>query len=274
MEEKLRVKILIIAMLFLGLSLSSCLSYKQIVNFQDGEVLDSGYVEVINNFQPLKIQYDDVLQINVSSFEASEAQRFNLNFMAMGGNVGAGTGVGGIGVAEPLGYRVDSKGFIEMPVIGDVYVKDLTLDEARKTISQKIEATGYLKEFSLQIRYASFRFTVLGEVNRPGTYTVPNSKITVLEAVGLAGDVSIFSNRDNILLIREEEGIRQYGRINLKTKDVFKSPYYYLKSNDIIYVEPHKSRILSTPDPVTRYIGTIVTFATLITLLITLFNNN
>ncbi len=257
----------------MAISLSSCLTYKQIVNFQDGEVLDSGYIDSISNFYPLKLQPDDVLQVIVSSFETEEARRFNTMMGGSNNQQMGGGGGGGINVSEPFGYRVDSKGFVEMPVVGKVYLKDKTIEEARDEIAKSIDSTGYLKDFSLQIRYLTFRVTVLGEVTRPGSFTVPNSRMTILEAVGLAGDVGIFSNRDNILIIREKDGERVYGRVNLKSKDIFNSPYYYLKPNDIVYVEPHKSKILSTPDPVSRYIGTIIAFTTLITLFITLFNN-
>jgi polysaccharide export outer membrane protein len=92
-----------------------------------------------------------------------------------------------------------------------------------------------------------------------------------LEALGLASDVTVFSNRDNILVIRESDGIRSYGRIDLKSKSIFNSEFFYLQPNDVVYVEPHQSRILATPDPITRYVGTLIALGTLITLLIALF---
>jgi polysaccharide export outer membrane protein len=157
-----------------------------------------------------------------------------------------------------------------MPVIGKVEVAGRTLEEVRDLVHQKVAATGYLKDLSIQVRYLSFRVTVLGEVNNPGTYTIPSQKITVLEALGMAKDVTMFSKRDNILVVREEQGKREYGRINLKSKDIFSSPFYYLKPNDILYVEPHKSKVLNAPDPVSRYLGIVLGIATLVTLIMTL----
>jgi polysaccharide biosynthesis/export protein len=247
----------------------SCLTYKQIVNFQDGEDLVEGRVDSILNTTEIRLQPEDVVSINVSSYEREEAARFNI--IDLNAQMQASRNTGGANVTEPFGYRVDSKGYIEMPVLGQLYVKDLTIEELRDLVSDKIGETGYLKDHSVQIRFLSFRITILGEVNTPGVYTITNNRLTVLEAVGLARDLTVFSNRDNILVIREENNQRTYGRVDLKTKNVFNSPYYYLQPNDIVYVEPHKSRILGTPDPVTRYVGTIIALGTLITLMIALF---
>jgi polysaccharide biosynthesis/export protein len=248
---------------------SSCLTYKQIVNFQDGEDLADGRIDSILNKVEVRLQPEDVISINISSYEQLEANKFNI--IDLNTQIQASRSTGGANVTEPFGYRVDSKGYIDMPILGQVYVKDLTIEEVKDLISKKVGETGYLKEHSVQIRFLSFRITILGEVNTPGVYTITNNKITVLEAVGLARDLTVFSNRDNILIIREENNQRTYGRVDLKTKNVFNSPYYYLQPNDIVYVEPHKSRILGTPDPVTRYVGTIIALATLLTLLVALF---
>lgn len=251
--------------------LQGCLTYKQIVNFQDGDDLKSGKVDSILNSVLIRLQPDDVIQINVMGYDKEEADKFNLIDlraqvqMSRSGSGGSGS------ITEPLGYRIDSKGYIDMPVIGDLYVQGLTLEELTDSVYKRIEETGYLKDISVQVRFLSFRITILGEVNFPGVYTITNTKITILEALGMARDVSVFSNRDKILIIREENGIRTYGRVDLKTKELFNSPYYYLKTNDVIYVEPHQSRILATPDPVTRYVGTFIAVATLVTLLIALF---
>jgi polysaccharide export outer membrane protein len=256
--------------LFLVIGMSSCLTYKQIVNFQDGEDLDLGKVDSIVNMNPLRVQTDDILLVNVSSYELEVANRFNLIDIRTVAQFSGASGSGS-NVSEPLGYRVDSKGYIDMPVIGQVHVSGKTIEEIRDLVYQKVGETGYLKNHSVLVRFQSFRVTILGEVNKPGVYTVPNTKLTVLEAVGLANDLTVFSNRDNMLVIREENGNRSYGRVDLKTKSVFESDYYYLRPNDIVYVEPHKSRILATPDPITRYVGTFIAFATLLTLIITLF---
>jgi polysaccharide export outer membrane protein len=251
--------------LFTLFSFTSCLTYKKIVSFQDGDDLKDGKIDTIMNYVPLKVQPGDVLAINVNSYNMEEAAKFNL----IDARFAARTGGGG-GVADPFGYKVNSEGYFEMPIIGRIYVKDLTIEEIRDLVYEKITAIGYLQDVSIQIQFLTFRITILGEVNSPGTYTITNSKITILEAVGLASDLTLFSKRDDIMIIREKDGNRIYGRVDLKTKAVFQSPYYYLLPNDIVYVNPDKSKILTTPDPVTRYIGTIAAVASFILLLMSL----
>ena len=251
------------------LIMQGCLSYKQIVNFQDGANLKDGLKEEVQNFQQVRLQPDDVVVINVFGFNAEEANRFNAIPMQLQGQM-MQQGGGGATATEPIGYRVDRKGNIEMPVLGKVQVQNLTIDELNELVRKKVEATGYLKDLSVQVRFLTFRVTILGEVNSPGTFTIANPKINILEALGLARDITIFSNRDNILVIREQNGIRNYGRINLKSKEVFKSPYFYLQPNDVIYVEPHRTRVLTAPDPATRYISTILGIVSLATLILTL----
>jgi polysaccharide export outer membrane protein len=250
--------------------MSGCLTYKQIVNFQDGEDLNIGRIDTILNTIDLRVKKDDVIQVIVNSYEQDIANKFNIIDM-QGLMQGSRSTGGGSSVTEPIGYRVDSKGNIDMPILGLVNIEGLTVEEVRSAIHALIGKTGYLKEFSVQIRFLTFRLTILGEVNNPGVYTIPNTKINVLEALGLASDVTVFSNRDNILVIRESDGIRSYGRIDLKSKSIFNSEFFYLQPNDVVYVEPHQSRILATPDPITRYVGTLIALGTLITLLIALF---
>lgn len=244
----------------------SCLSYKDIVNFQDGKSLGAGAVDSIINKHEVRLKTDDIIQVIVTSYAREESERFNLMNTQQAGQM-AGQG-GGQSIADPYGYRVDSKGNIELPVVGNIQVIGLTMEECRDLIYNKIYKTGYLKDLSVQVRFLSFRISVLGEVSSPGTYTISTQKINVLEAIGMAHDVTLFSQRDNILVIREKEGQRLYGRINLKSKELFQSDYFYLQPNDIIYVEPHKSKILSAPDPASRYISTVIAFVSLMFLIL------
>jgi polysaccharide export outer membrane protein len=248
---------------------TSCLSYREMVNFQDGESLGRNGADIIPPVPPLTVRADDLLQVTVNSYNQEEALRFNIvssqsqvQLSAQGTNTAT--------LADPLGYRVDSRGMIELPVIGEVNVNGRTLEQIRDTVRARVAATGYLKDINVQVRFLSFKVTILGEVNSPGTYTIPSQKINVLEALGMAKDVTMFSRRDNILVVREEEGQRMYGRINLKSKELFSSPFYYLKPNDVLYVEPHKSKVLSAPDPASRYLGIVLGIATLVTLIATL----
>jgi polysaccharide export outer membrane protein len=245
---------------------SSCLTYKDIVNFQDGSSLGNGISDSVTNQHEVQLKTDDIVQVLVTSFNKEEAERFNLlNSQQSQQNFNQ---LSNASISDPFGYRVDSKGNIELPVIGACHVAGLTLEESKDLIFKKINATGYLKDLVIQIRFLSFRITVLGEVANPGTYTIPSQKITLLEALGLAHDATLFSKRDNILVVREINGKRNYGRVNLKSKEVFQSPYYYLQPNDLIYVEPHKSKILSAPDPASRYVSTLIALVSLMFLII------
>jgi polysaccharide export outer membrane protein len=262
------LKAFLILLLFSG-TFTSCLSYREMVNFQDGESLGRNGGDIIPPVTSLRVRTDDLLQVTINSYNQEEALRFNIvsnqsqvQLSAQGTNTAT--------LADPLGYRVDSRGEIDLPVIGPVSVSGRTLEQIRDTVHARVKATGYLKDLNVQVRFLSFKVTILGEVNSPGTYTIPSQKINVLEALGMAKDVTMFSRRDNILVVREEEGKRMYGRVNLKSKELFNSPFYYLKPNDVLYVEPHKSKVLSAPDPASRYLGIVLGIATLATLIATL----
>lgn len=262
---KNRILLSLMAASFLA---QGCLSYREMVNFQDGADLGQNGPEAVSKLPALTIRPDDLLQININSYNMEEAQRFNLISNTMQAQINAANT--GPNLADPVGYRVDSRGVIQMPVIGRVQAAGMTLEQLRDSVQQRVLATGYLKDVSVQVRYLSFRVTILGEVNNPGTFTIPSQKINVLEALGLARDVTMYSRRDNILVVREEDGKRTYGRIDLKSKKLFQSTYYQLKPNDVLYVEPHRSKTLSAPDPVSRYLGIIIGVATLATLITTL----
>lgn len=248
---------------------TSCLSYREMVNFQDGESLGRNGADNIPPVPLLTVKTDDLLQVTVNSYNQEEALRFNIvsnQSQVQLSSQGANTAT----LADPLGYRVDSRGQIDLPVIGPITVIGHTLEQIRDTVHARVVATGYLKDLNVQVRFLSFKVTILGEVNSPGTYTIPSQKINVLEALGMAKDVTMFSRRDNLLVVREEDGKRMYGRLNLKSKELFNSPFYYLKPNDVLYVAPHKSKVLSAPDPASRYLGIVLGIATLATLIATL----
>lgn len=248
-------------------TLQSCLFYKDIVNVQDGFDLDETRVDTIVNYAKWTIQPEDVLMVNVYSSNKEAANDFNIMVMEMRGGMMMGGGMGGGGLSEPMiGYRVDMEGNIDIPIIGKVLAKGKTVEELKKEVLAKVEATGYLKDVNVQVNYMTFRLTILGEVNRPGSFILMTQKINILEAIGFASDLNILANRDNILIIREKEGVRTYGRINLKSKDLFESPYFYLQPNDVVYVQPHRAKVMSAPDPASRYTSVIVGIISMFTL--------
>jgi polysaccharide export outer membrane protein len=139
---------------------------------------------------------------------------------------------------------VDANGAIELPLIGSLKVAGLTTMQARDTIKAKL--TKYLKEPTVNIRFLNYKISVLGEVQRPSVYVIPNETITLPEALGLAGDMTIYGKRGNVLIIRDNNGKKEFGRVDLNSRDLFSSPYYYLHANDVVYVEPSAGRIAQT----------------------------
>ncbi len=142
------------------------------------------------------------------------------------------------------GYLVDQDGLIEMPLLGQIKAAGLSTIELRNVIREKLKK--YTKDPTVSVRLLNFKISVLGEVNRPSSYVIPNEQITLPDAIALAGDLTIYGKRNNILVVREEHGIKEFGHVDLTNRDVFSSPYYYLHPNDIVYVEPVKARSAAT----------------------------
>jgi polysaccharide export outer membrane protein len=150
------------------------------------------------------------------------------------------------GVVQASGYLVDQEGFIDFPVLGKVKAAGATKKELKQRITSDLVSRKLLIEPIVDIRYLNFRVTVLGEVGSPSVVNVPHEKITLLEALGLAGDLTVYGKRDNVLIVRDEGGRKLLTRINLNSAELFQSPYYYLQSNDVVYVEPNKAKISAT----------------------------
>jgi polysaccharide export outer membrane protein len=168
-----------------------------------------------------------------------------------------------------FGYRVDTKGEIDIPVVGKVKAEGKTIEELQAEVLKRVKATGFLVDPNVQVRFMSFRLTILGETGER-TFILPTQQINILQAIGLTGGLRYMAKRDNILVIREQNGVRIFGRINLKSKEIFNSPFYYLQPNDIIYIQPHRAAILSAPDPASRYLGVIVGVISFVTLIVSL----
>lgn len=247
---------------------SSCVTHKELVNFQEANFTLEQAEDILNAIE-LRIQPEDLLRITVSSFDKKAAVAFNLDESASSDllRVQGGTG-GGASLELFTGYLVDQGGGIDFPVLGRVEVADLTLEEARTKLLNLLKS--YLNDAVINIRFLNFKVTVIGEVNRPGAVQVTNKRITVLEMLGKAGDLTNYANRTNILVIREQSGKREYARLDLSKKEVFESPYFYLKQNDVVYVEPIKARTATVADPAQRFISYSSGVLSIITLIIAL----
>ena len=218
--------------LLLGiLIMSSCASRKDVVYFQD----TGNFETLVNNNEFVsKFKVDDLVSIHVSSLNPEASGPFNLFRGAPGMN----------GQPEQVNYLVDQAGEIDFPVIGKLKIAGLSPDELRSLLRDRLSE--YLKDPIINIRLRNFTVTVLGEVNRPGTYPVDGEQITILEALGLAGDLTIRGVRQNVLIIRDFDGTKVYTRIDMTSKNIAKSPVYYLTQNDVVYVEPNKSGITAS----------------------------
>lgn len=222
-----------LAFLLLILMITSCASKKDIVYFQNA----SGYETLVdkNSFTP-KFKVDDLVSIHVSTLNEEASAPFNL----FRGIRSTGAGV----TPQSVDYLVDQAGEIDFPVIGKIKIVGLSPEEVRIMLRDRLSE--YLKDPIINIRLQNFTVTILGEVNRPGTYPVNGERITILEALGLAGDLTIKGQRNNIMVIRDFDGAKVYNRIDLRSKDALNSPVYYLTQNDVVYVEPNESAITSS----------------------------
>lgn len=211
---------------------------------------------------PAVIMPDDILEIKIGG--ANEATAALLN--SYSGSSASATATGVPQGTSSNSYLVDSKGEVEFPIIGKIKAAGLSREQFRDKLKSAVSP--YLKDPLVNVRFANFRFTVLGEVKMPGTYTVPNEKVTVLEALGHAGDMNSFGNRTNVKVIRDSSGNREIGVINFTDKAMFTSDYYYLQRNDVVYVEAQKSK--SQYEEFTRISPIIATLASVIALAITI----
>lgn len=216
------------ALIGLLLFSQSCITRKDISYFQD--IGDSLSRETITQDFEAVIQPGDLLSIHVTSLSKEASSFFNV--------VGEDSDQQ---VANT--YLVDADGEIEIPLIGAVTVSGKTTQEAKAEIKERLGK--YLVGPTVNVRIRNFTVTILGEVEHPGVYTIPNEKITLVEALGLAGDMTIFARRVNVLVIREEAGERLFVKLDLTSKQFFESEYYYLHSNDVVYVEPGKGKFAS-----------------------------
>lgn len=219
------------------LLVTSCVSRKEIVYFQGLET--AGSTLEMNAQKSLHIKPNDLLTITVSAAEQEAAMPFNLPVMGMPMQGDTG-GLSVTGRQQLQTYLVDSDGKIEFPVLGTVEVAGLSRQELQKKL--KSEISEYVQDPIVNIRLVNFQVSVLGEVNRPGTFDVRDEYLTLPKALGLAGDLSIYGKRDNVLVMREENGKKVYEYLNLTDPKIVESPFYVLKQNDVVYVEPNAAQ--------------------------------
>ncbi|WP_293938706.1 polysaccharide biosynthesis/export family protein [Sphingobacterium sp. UBA5996] len=212
--------------------LSSCGSRRNMVYLQsDSTLIDSRYQQYIP-----KIQAQDILTIAVTAADPKAVAAFNPV-----SNVSPTNMTQQVDLALRPTYTVDNNGDITLPILGKIHVAGLSRIEAIEKI--RLELTTYIKDPGVNINFNNFRVSVLGEVARPGSFIMPTERVTLLEALGMAGDMTIRGVRNNVLLIREIDGQKTMHRLDMTKQETLNSPYYYLAQNDVIYVEPNKAQI-------------------------------
>lgn len=229
--------------------LASCGSVKDIAYLQGDDLLKK---TAMMDTVVLKIQKDDLLDINVSCPNPELLRPF-LRYGSQYDNNG------GMGGGNSSGYLVEADGTINFPLLGEIKVTGLTRRELIGLIQNRLEKEGYIKAPVVTVRFLNFRISILGEVSNPGTYSISSERITLFEALSMAGDLTIHGRRNRVAVIRETNGVRTILYHDLRSRDIFQSPDYYLKQNDMVYVEPNRVRAETSVQNQFTNVGTWIT---------------
>lgn len=246
------------------LTLVACKAPEKVLYLQD---LSQSLEKDLPSVEVMKIQKDDLLQIYIFANNPEVAKPFNLVAQLSGMGTNSSN-------TEQLAYLVDANGCIDIPVLGRISVEGMTTQEVKSTISKQLQEKNLIKDPVIAVRILNFKVSVLGEVKNPGVVDVKGERITVLEALSKAGDLTIQGRRDHVAVIREVDGKRTVNYLDLKSKDIFDSPYYYLKQNDVVYVEPNDARTVQYRNNQVNNVGTwlsvLSSMLSVITLIVTL----
>ena len=252
---------------------SACTSQKSVTYFNNLNANDTAAINRVFHSVPVAtICKGDMLGITVSALDPEAALPFNLpyvSYMAPGSNQ--------VYNAQTMqAYLVDDDGNVTMPILGKVNLLNQSRAQAINIIQEKLKP--YLKEATVTLRFQNFKINILGEVMRPGQYTIDNERVSVLDALALAGDMTIYAKRKNLMILRENDGKLEIGRINMNNNELFGSPYYYLQQNDVIYVESNSNKTVSSQN-IGLYLQSISTVAALASAITTIVlvtgqNNN
>lgn len=221
-------------LLIASLFIQSCATKKDILYYQD---IKTDSQENIS-YLPTKLQVNDILFIKVAALIQESADPFNIQVSALG-NINIET-------YKIQGYLVSQKGTITFPILGEIDVAGKTTEEVQDLISRMLKENGYIKDPTVSVRVINSKVTVIGEVKVPGTYSFEEQNISLNQAIGFAGDLTINGVRKDVLLIREINGTRTYVHLDLTSSKWFDSPYYYVKQNDIIIVNPNGPKVLQS----------------------------
>jgi len=243
-------------LLILIVFLASCVSHKEVTYFND---LENSRAGALTTPAPpvVKLQPNDVVEVDISSISKDANEYFQKGGSEIDKKYGGNT------------YQISVDGKIDLPLVGEIVVSGKTTKEAEALVKESLLT--YLQKPSVNIRLVSFEITVLGEVKMPGVYSIADGRVTVLKAIGYAGDLTIFGKRDNVLVIRNSVQGKEYFRIDLNSSDLLNSEQFYLQNNDVIYVEPSKG-LTSRDDNAYRILPLILSTLTFVVVILSLSN--
>jgi len=250
--------------------LSSCISQRKLSYLRD--VTAASADSINQTYQSLDENYitkGDLLSIFVNALDLQAVQAFNMP-VANVQNLGSRTVSSNIGSGSLQGYWVDPEGNIDFPVLGKLHIEGMTTTQLKDTLTMLISQS--VKDPIININFMNFFVTVLGEVKTPGRHAVSAQGMTIFEALGLAGDLTIYGKRNNVLISREVDGKMEFARLNLNDQAIFASPYYHIRQNDVIYVEPNVARSISSQN-IPLYLSMITTLGSMATLIVSVYSN-
>ena len=262
-----------IPVLCLILMLGSCSVPKEVTYFQGIDDVTKEQLDKMNQTYSATITEDDLLTITVTAWDPAVVTPFNPPPYAY-----TTQGETNVSTTQQLRtYLVDKEGNINFPVLGKVHVAGLTKQQLIEDMQNRIHQ--YVKDVMVNVQIVNYKITVLGEVSRPGNVTIRNDRVSILDALGQVGDLTINANRKNILIIRDNNGHKEYTRVDMTDPQIFASPYFYLKQNDVVYVEPNNAKkrnanYSSAQQYTLTIISTILTAASVITTVVVALKKN
>lgn len=255
---------------------SSCVRNKQIIYLQnlEGQPYIAEGELITYEIPEYKLQYNDIIDVNVQTGDEKVNQQFSAQLAggAMGGGMAGGqmASQGGGDIYYMTGYTVNRGGEIRLPILGEIKVQDLTIEEARIAIENRLKDYA-TNEVFVKVKLGGIRYSALGEFRNPGKFVVLQDRMTILEAIAHAGDMTTVARRDEVLLIRQyPEGTRVY-RLNLNDRNIIRSPFYFIQPNDQIYAEPLKQREWGTGENAAQSLSIAVTSLTALIVILNFF---
>jgi len=251
--------------------LSSCGNSRQLMLIEGP--FDTAKLSIINPVEPI-IRKGDILSIIVFSDNPEATKIYNQSLITTGNSAGNNNSIGSvqtIGGNPPSspGYQVDADGDIVFQGLGKIYVQGLTIAALKDTLDARL--TPYLQHPYYSIRFLNYKFTMMGEVNKPGVVSIPGERINILEAIALAGDLTFYARRDSVLVIRENNNKREFARLDLRKPEIITSPYFYIQQNDIVIFEPTNKKVAANDVVTARNISIALAIISTFTIVYSVF---